>query len=453
MKMDFTLEMTQKQELVMTQELRQAIQILQYNSYELNQFIDEKLTENPTLEKEEVKDEFEDVDWDQVADDSYHNRYSGGSYVNNSDEEYNYENFVSKDENLKDFLEEQLIFSNLPEKYYDLANYLIDSVDLNGYLEYDLDKIQNSFDISEEMLEEVIYYLQEFEPSGVFARNLQECLLIQLYNKKIKNHLAIDIVENYLEELSKNQLKKIAEAIEEPIEKIQEISDYIKTLEPKPGRSFSSNSDTKYIEPDIILKKEEDEYRIVLTNYTAPRLYVSKFYQKMIKAGKTKDKDKKYIKDKMNKALFIIQSIEQRRETILKVVGEIIKKQREFFDKGMLYLKPLNMKEVADEIEVHESTVSRASSGKYLQCDQGLFELKFFFQSGVKTTDGGRGIAADSIKMIIKEIVERENEKKPLSDQKITDRLAEYGINCSRRTIAKYRKALGIKSSRKRKRY
>ncbi len=449
MKMGFNLELSQRQELVMTTELRQAIEILQYNSVELNQFIEEQLLENPTLEKDTIDEKIEKIDWDAVSDDSYHNRYDDVSYSTDY-EDYNYEEFVSKNMDLKEFLETQLVFSNLDEKYYDIARYLINSVGVNGYLEYDNEKIHKEFNISDEMINEVILYLQEFEPVGVCARDIKECLLIQLYRKDEDNIIAKKIVNNYLEDLSENNLKKIAEEINQPVHKIQEIVDYIKTLEPKPGRIFNSVN-TKYIEPDVIVEKVEEEYRITISNYTAPRLFLSSFYKKIVKDSKTKENEKEYIKKKMQKALFLIKSIEQRRETIYRVVEEIVKKQYDFFEKGALFLKTLNMKDVADAIEVHESTVSRTANGKYLQCSYGLFELKYFFQAGIQTENGG--ISAESIKLLIKKMINEEDKSHPISDQKITDKLDQFGISCSRRTITKYREAIRIKSSRKRKRF
>ncbi|MDM8533583.1 RNA polymerase factor sigma-54 [Clostridiaceae bacterium HSG29] len=449
MKMGFNLELSQRQELVMTTELRQAIEILQYNSIELNHFIDEQLLENPTLEKEIIDDKIEKIDWEAVSDDSYHNRYDDISYSTDY-EDYNYEEFVSKNMNLKEFLETQLVFSNLDEKYYDIARYLINSVGTNGYLEYDNEKIHKEFDISDEMINEVILYLQEFEPVGVCARDIKECLLIQLYRKDEENIIAKKIVNDYLEDLSENNLKKIAAELNQSVHKIQEIVDYIKTLEPKPGRIFN-NVNTKYIEPDVIVEKIEGEYRITISNYTAPRLFLSSFYKKIIKDSKTKENEKEYIKKKMQKALFLIRSIEQRRDTIYRVVEEIVKKQYDFFEKGALFLKTLNMKDVADDVEVHESTVSRTANGKYLQCSHGLFELKYFFQAGIQTENGG--ISAESIKLLIKKMVNEEDKNHPISDQKITDQLDQFGISCSRRTITKYREAIGIKSSRKRKRF
>lgn len=452
MKMGFSLEMAQRQELVMTTELRQAIEILQYNSMELNNFIDEQLLENPTLEREEIDDKresLEEVDWETVIDDNYNNQYSDISYTVANDD-YNYENFISKNMELKEFLETQLAFSNLDEKYYDIARYLINSVGANGYLEYDNIKIHAEFDISDEMINEVILYLQEFEPVGVCARDIKECLLIQLYRKDDENKMARVIVNDYLDELSNNNLKKISDELELSVLKVQEIVDYIKTLEPKPGRIFN-NFNAKYIEPDVVVEKVDGEYKITISNYTAPRLFLSSFYRKIVKDSKTKENEKEYIKKHMQKAIFLIKSIEQRRDTIYRVVEEIIKRQYNFFEQGALHLKMLNMKEVADSVEVHESTVSRTANGKYLQCSHGLFELKYFFQPGIQTENGG--ISAESIKLIIKRIVDEEDRKSPVSDQKITEDLLEYGVSCSRRTITKYRRTIGIESSRKRKRY
>lgn len=453
--MAFNLEMNQKQELVMTPELQQAIEVLQYNSYELNQFIDEQMLENPVLEKEEATEsEFdeliENIDWDAVGDDRYHNRYYEGGYSSDS-EEYNYENYVSDELELIDYLKSQLIFSDIDGKLYDVAEYLIESIDKNGYIDYDETFVMRTFNVTADEIKTILDEIQEYEPIGVCARNIKECLLIQLRRNNIDQPLVKKIVENYLDEVSKNQLKKIAKALDVDIKKIQHASDFIKNLEPKPGRAFYTIRDVKFITPDVTVEKEKGEYKISINNYTAPRLYLSNFYKKIAKKADANAQEKEYINKKLKSAINLIKSIDQRKNTIYRVVEKIIEKQRDFFDKGKLYLKPLNMVEVSEALDIHESTVSRTVNGKYLQCNQGLFELKFFFQSGIKTSTGG--VAAASIKMVIEDLIGNEDPTAPISDQFIADELEKNGISVSRRTIAKYRNALDIPSSRQRKRY
>jgi len=424
----------------MTPELKQAIEILQYNAQELSEFIDEELLNNPVLEKssqsaEEIQEkqsdesaEFEydsdkgekEVDWQDMMN-YFEDARPLGNVNYDFDEEMNYDNFVADEETLKDHLHLQLKLSKIEENLLEVCEYIIESIDDNGYLEINVDETAIRFDFTNDEIEQMI--------------RLEETLVL-----------------HFLEDIGQKRFGQIAKKIDETPERVQQAYDYIKTLEPKPGRCFSSLRDVRYITPDVYVEKVKGEYVVMVNESSSPRLQINSFYKKMVHSIDKNASASEYLSKNFQSALRIIKSIEQRRNTIFRVCTAIVAYQYDFFEKGLLYLRPLNLKDIADEIEVHESTVSRAVNGKYVQCPNGLFEIKYFFQSGVKGASG-EGVSSESVKSVIKEMIEQENTKKPLSDQFITDTLNEKGISISRRTVAKYRDELAIPPSSKRKRY
>ncbi|MDK2866943.1 MAG: polymerase sigma-54 factor [Clostridiales bacterium] len=473
MKMNFNLNLLQTQKLIMTPELKQAIEILQYNAQELSEFIDEELLNNPVLERisqandedgekrqNNDEDEFvydndkgdkKEVDWEDMVN-YFEDARPLGNISYDFDEELSYDNFVADEETLRDHLMLQLKLSKIDPEIYEVCEFVIESIDDNGYLDINVEDSAAHFDLTAEAVENVIRLVQGFDPPGVGARNLRECLLIQLYQQGYEESLEETLVLNYLEDLGQKRFSQIAKKIDETAERVQQAYDYIKTLEPKPGRSYASLRDVRYIVPDVYVEKVKGEYVVIVNESASPKLHINSFYKTLIKSIDKDAPASDYLNKNFQSALRIIKSIEQRRNTIYRVCMAIVEYQYDFFEKGMLYLKPLNLKDIADEIEVHESTVSRAVNGKYVQCPNGLFEIKFFFQSGVKGASG-EGVSAESVKMVIKEMIDGEDEKKPLSDQFITDSLNKQGINISRRTVAKYRDELEIPPSSKRKRY
>ncbi len=466
MKMNFNLGLEQTQKLVMTPELKQAIEILQYPSVELNKFIQEEMLNNPVLKSENQSDNYMDyvdtkdsknlndknnfdkLDWNYMTDD-----YPKGTYIpHNSDDDVDYYNFIPCEETLVEYLNKQLYFSNLKGVDKDIALFLIEMVEDNGYIHLEISEVARKFNVDEFRVEKVLCVIQTFEPHGVCARDLKECLLIQLRNKQVKNVIVTKIVEKYLDDLARNKLSKIAKELNVNIEKVKEAIDIIKSLEPKPGRLFYPSRDVRYVSPDVFIEKRDGEYVVIVNDITAPRLKINKAYKQMLMEKDINIKTAEYINKKLVDALKLIKSIEQRRNTIYKVVNAILKFQYEFFEGGKKHLRILTLKEIADEIGMHESTVSRAVSGKYLQCPRGLYEIKYFFQSGVNNTVGD-GVSSESIKLVIRELIDNENPKKPLSDQSVSDELNRRGIKISRRTVAKYRDELGILSTSKRKKY
>lgn len=474
MKLGYELTIEQTQKLVMTPELIQAIQILQFSTQELDTYVEEQLLANPILEKVEkseateiadseesfakIEESFEkiqekEVDW---AEHFKEREYDDISYkqwqYNTEKSDYSYEQFVSSDITLTDHLMLQLQLVSMGPGCKQVAKYLIESLNENGYLTLSLEEVAELFGISVEKVLRVLKIIQGFDPVGVGARNLVECLLIQMAYYGDDTPETREIIENHLEDIAANRMSNIAKAVGISVKEVQEISDIIRTLEPKPGRQFGSANDNRYIVPDVTVEKVDGEYLITVNDTTAPRLNISPFYRKMLIEADKESNISSFLTGRLNSALWLIKSIEQRRQTIYNVVKAVVQYQEDFFEQGTKYLKTLTLKQIADEVGIHESTVSRSINGKYMQTPRGLFEIKYFFTSGVAGSDGS-GIASESIKTIIKEIVDCEDPKAPYSDQSLVNILEKKGIDISRRTVAKYRDEMNLPSSSKRKRY
>lgn len=457
MKLSYGLTIEQTQKLTMTPELIQAIRILQFNTQELDNFVQGELMENPVLEFDRTADieppkEQPDFDLREKVKEEYDDiSYRQWEYSKDKDS-FSFEQFVSRDQTLEDSLLLQLTFSKLKGKDLKIGRYLVEAIDDNGYLKADMEKVARCFDTTEEHVEKVLDVIQTFEPLGVGARNLKECLIIQLAAKGLLEDRIEYIILNHLEDLGENRLGKVSKQLGIPVSQVQMVCDLIRTLEPKPGRSFASNENVKYITPDVLVEKVNEEYVVSTNEYSIPHLMVSPYYTTLSKETKNDAEVSKYLTDKFNSALWLIKSIEQRRQTIFNVVTAVVEHQKEFLDKGPKYLKTLTLKQVADVMGVHESTVSRSINGKYMQTPRGVFEIRYFFSSGVTGHDG-EGLSSNSIKTFIKEIIDGEDPKKPYSDQEMVEILSEKGIEISRRTVAKYREGMNILSSSKRRRY
>lgn len=454
-KLGYSLNLEQSQKLIMTPQLRQAIELLQYNSIELNEFLAKELEENPVLEMENTNAEFEttiendakDIDMKEFLE-----KYDDISYKQETDrniKEVNYESFISDDPDLKDHLLSQLMLLKLEDKYLEICIYLIRNIDSNGYIRLDLEDVANYFNINIDEAEHSLKLIQDFDPLGIGARDLKECLILQTRDR---NDETLNILINqYLEDIGQNRTSKIADELGLDCIEIQEYCDIIRSLNPKPGSSFSEKDEaTKYVIPDATVEKIGDEYVITVNDYTGPRLNVSSYYKSLIKAD-ADEKTMDYLQKKFNSALWIINSIEQRRQTIYNVVKSILKFQLDFFENGEKHLKPLTLKDVAEDLDMHESTISRSTNGKYVQTPQGLYELKYFFATKLASFDGYT--SSTTVKSDIEEIIKKEDTKKPYSDQKLSDILAIKGTKVSRRTVAKYRDELNIPSSKLRRRY
>lgn len=457
MRLSYDLTLEQSQKLIMTPELRQAIELLQFNSLELKEYIAKELEENPMLESLSTIEEFEniekytednEIDWKE-----YLEKYDDISYrgqVDRNIKEYNYETFVSYEPTLKEHLISQLNLVCLGNREWKIGENIIQNIDENGYLNSSTEEIASHMKCNIEEVEIILDIIQTFEPLGVGARSLKECLILQVKDRKDLPPYVLRIIEDYLEDLGYNRIQKISKELNIDLQKVQEVCDYIRRLEPKPGRAFSNNEEIKYIVPDAEIQLVEGKFVVVLNDVAGPRLNINNYYKGLMKTGTDKN-TVEFLNEKFNSAMWIIRSIEQRRATIKKVIESILKFQIDFFLKGERALKPLTLKDIADDIEMHELTISRATNGKYVQTPRGLFELKYFFTSGLESSDGD--ISSTSIKSTLKEIIDGEDTKKPYSDQKLAELLKAQGINISRRTVAKYRDELEIPSSTIRRRY
>ncbi|KUG03842.1 rna polymerase sigma-54 factor rpon [hydrocarbon metagenome] len=449
----------QQQKLMMTPELRQAIAILQMSTIELSEYIEQELQENPFLE---VKEPEENNEAEQVSPETDNKIEEMVEYYNDRDIEYtpanreespSLENFLTKRPSLYEHLEFQLRLSSTEEPDLVIGNYLIGSIDRTGYLCVDLNEVAANLKVPIEKVEEVLTMIQSFHPHGVGARDLSECLLLQLsyYNKE--DSIATRIIKHHMEDLAKSKLNKIAQALSISVNEVQDVCDLIRTLDPKPGLQYSGYDEVKYIMPDVFVEKVEGEYVVIVNDLNFPRLIVNNVYKRILHQTDNFSQDaKKYLEDKMGSAIWLIRSIEQRRMTLYKVARSIVDIQTEFLDNGVEYMKPLNLRKVAEAVDVHESTVSRATTNKYIQTPQGLFELKYFFSTGVESY-GSSKVSSKSIKHMLEEIISAEDSSKPLSDEAISKLLKQKGIRISRRTVAKYRQEMRIPSTMARKRY
>lgn len=464
MRMGYELTIEQQQKLVMTPELKLALKILQLPAVELEEFIQHELETNPVLElAEEPKDERQseqkeinekkekEIDWKEYL------QFQGKSYcLDNFDTEEaaetSYDNFVSNNHTLKEHLLFQLHLSLLRHNLKDIGELIIESLDENGYLAVPMDELIELTKSDHYTIEKVLSIIQTFDPAGVGARDLKECLLIQLNFKGLFSEKTEKTVMKHLDDIAYNRINNISKSLGVSVEEAQAISDIIKGLEPKPGRAFEGEDSTKYVVPDVYIDKIGDEYSITINDYNNSGLRINQYYKNILQHEDKASQASQFINSRLSAAQWLIKSIEQRKTTLYNVVQAILEYQIEFFDKGIMYLKTMTLKSIADKINVHESTVSRAINGKYVQTNRGTFEIKYFFSSGIENQTGD-GISSESIKKMLKNLIDKENQKHPISDQNIADILAKEGLMISRRTVAKYRDELGILSSSKRKRY
>jgi len=352
---------------------------------------------------------------------------------------------------LQEDLLEQAREADFTAEQWPLVENLIGNIDDRGRLNSNLDELAISSGIPVEKYLEVLKIIQSFDPPGVGARDLRECLLLQLERSNKKQTLEYRIISEYMDALAKRRLPEIAKGLELPMEDIQEAMKRIAHLEPHPGREFLPDNDI-YILPEVFVNKSGDDYVVTTNDEQIPRLRISNTYKDLMAQANSSSEVRNYIRDKINAGKFLIKSLHQRQQTILNIAKEIVKRQRDFLDKGVAHLKPLTMAQVAEVVGVHETTVSRAVSGKYMETPQGLFEMKYFFTSGFQTATGV-DMSNTSVKDMIDEIFKNEDRSKPLSDQEVVKIMGEKGIVIARRTVAKYRSELNILPSNLRKVY
>lgn len=466
------------QSLLMTPQLQQAIKLLQLGRQEYIEAIHQELMENPVLEEiqeegdkqkkkerdnspqQQSNDESESPDTplakneeSPVAWEDYLESFSDyrGSATPRGTVDYedrpSYEATLTKTESLQEYVISQLRLSDLTDEDYPIAVHVVGNLNKDGYLCTSSEDIAKNCSCDTERVDKVIEVIQTLDPPGLAARDLAECLLIQLELQGLGDRLASRIIRNHLEKLEKRKYDQIAKLEAVAVEEVYKAVQAIQQLEPRPGRPYG-NETIRYITPDIYVYKVGSEYVISLNEDGLPKLRVSPYYLEILK-DKSEEESRNYLNDRLKAASWLIKSIHQRQQTIYKVTESIVKFQREFFDHGISRLKPLVLKDVADDISMHESTVSRVTTNKYVHTPQGVFELKFFFSTGIKTASGE--VSSSVIKERIKAFIEAEAPEQPISDQKIVELLKAENVTIARRTVAKYRESLGILSSSKRK--
>lgn len=467
----------QTQSLAMTPQLQQAIKLLTLTHLEMTNVIAEEMVENPMLEeiggendmetpseetREATSDDFseapmmkekDDFDWESYAD-SFNSNSSAPNMApsSDSDEMPSYENIVSKSMTLAEHLEWQLKMESLSNKELRLAHLIIGNINDDGYLEVNFDELIEESGLSRSDALDVLEIVQRLDPVGCGASNLQECLLAQARIAEERSPLLEKIIRDHLEDLQSKNFEKIAKTLGVNVEQVKKTSLLLQNFHPKPGRLVAT-PETHYILPDIYVVEVGGEFVVQVNDEGIPRLKISKMYQDMIKRGahNKNDEASEFVKDKLRSAEWLIKSIQNRQRTIEKVAKTIVAKQQDFFKKGPKSLKPMVLKDVANDIGMHESTVSRVTTNKYMHTPIGTFELKYFFNTGIGGKDGGADIASEVLKMKIKAIFEAENPAKPLSDQKVVEILAKENLTVARRTVTKYREILGVLPSSKRK--
>ncbi|NLK52158.1 MAG: RNA polymerase factor sigma-54 [Syntrophomonadaceae bacterium] len=469
MRLGLGLNVEQVQRLIMTPELRQAITVLQLSAIELHQYLQKELQENPFLEVQEENEGYNeaaasdssfdtgetgekfDIDWQEYFSDR-----SDLGYVRQPREEYpaySFENFLTEGPSLQEHLQVQLDLAFTEGREREIGQYLLGCLDDYGYLRVPLGEIAAKLECSEAELEQVLSVLQTFDPTGVGARGLCECLLLQLKQLDQLNALTEKVVREHLDDVARGRWNRIASSLNISIQEVQSIVDLIRQLNPRPGDQFSRLNEIRYVAPDVFVERIDDEFVVLLNDTLVPRLGINNQYRSLLMGQQVNEQEaRKFLENKLNAATWLIRSLEQRRYTLYRVACCLVEFQREFLLHGVKRLRPLTLKQVAEKLGIHESTVSRATANKYLQSPQGVHEFKFFFSSGI-SDEQGMGISAPSIQKLIREIVESEDISRPFSDQQITEILNKQGIPISRRTVAKYRSEIGIPSTAKRKRY
>ncbi len=441
--MDVSIQQTQK--LALTPQMEQSLSVLQMGSEELNQCIEEEVLSNPMLDyaKEPEKKEVRRSQGEGI-----------GYYSRKKTEDTDYQSYLnaiadekSEDTELAEYLRMQLYTKKISPRRQKIGEYLIECLEESGYLKMDMDELAKGIGLSKEELEREIRFMQTLEPCGVFARDLKECLLLQVQGEEQMQRQARLLIEKYLDEIAQNKIPQISKQTGLTTAEITKTIRYIKEeLEPVPGRGYGCANRNEYIYPDITVKEDEKGYRIILNKEKVHTLELNREYLPMLGQVHSSEENK-YLKEQYQKAKILLQNIGKREETLAAVAEAIVDWQREFFEKGKASLKPMNLLDIAQELDVHESTVSRAVRDKYLECRWGIFELKYFFSN--KTSDGNNC----NVLTCIQEIIRSENKQKPLSDAKIAEQLEKKGIRISRRTVTKYREQMQIPNTQMRKEY
>jgi RNA polymerase sigma-54 factor len=480
MKPKLDLRLTQK--LVMTPQLQQAIKLLQLSRLELSQVVEQEMVENPLLEEvlqetleEESNGEAPDENseakteegsetelsadelrsqWEDYLEDDFDRGRNAQTVDHTAEDLPSYEQTLTRPTTLLEHMVSQLDLVRILPKEREIGLSIIGNIDENGYLRLPVEEIARTMGIAVESVEEVLGIIQGLDPSGIGARDLAECLLIQLRDRGNKDPVVESIIRGHMADIEDRKYKAVARSLNITLEDVVQAVKVIEGLEPKPGRPFFLN-EAQTIIPDVYVVKTETGYEVMLNEDGLPRLHISPFYRKMLTSKAiASSSTRQYLNEHFKSAIWLIRSIEQRNRTIFKVATSIVEHQKEFLDRGLSHLRPLVLRQVAEDISMHESTISRVTTNKYIHTHQGIFELKFFFTNSVSaSSDHQNGLSSVSVREVIRGIVDEERSGRPLKDQEIVDRLKEKDIHIARRTVAKYRTELNIPSATRRRRF
>jgi RNA polymerase sigma-54 factor len=470
------LKVAQKQ--ILTPGLVQMVSVLALNKLELREMINQEMVANPVLEEvpedvpslEEVakqkesekpivtppdqavrngdkQDSFQEIDFGSFFDEYLDPGYK--SPAAEVIEKPSFENFLSQPTSLADHLEWQLSLSICSEAVRQAGYSIIGNLNEDGYLTATLEEIAQTGGHKQEEVEEALKLVQQFDPLGVAARDVRECLLIQLRTLEPDNTLAQQIGSDHLKQLQNKQYREIARSLDRPVKAVERCVEIIRRLDPRPGQRYNS-SQARLIEPDVVFARSGDTYQILMNEDGLPQLRLSHHYRRMLEDGGASREVRNYVKERFTSAIQLIKNIEQRKQTIIKVCEAIIRRQKEFLEKGIDYLRPMMIKEVAEEVGVHPSTVSRAVANKYAHTPQGVYELRYFFSEAVQGPSGG-STSLINLKRLVRKMIEEEDAARPLTDEQITQRLREAGFSVTRRTVAKYREDMRIPSTHQRR--
>ena len=460
--MDLKLQVKQTQTL--SQRMIQSAEILQMTSQELNTYINELALENPVIDivepptAQEQRESIEQQEWLNSFNEENYYLYQR----QNNDDDYDFKsswNINTDDgETLQDYLWSQLITENFTDQETEIIKFMLECLDNKGYLEESIETIASYFGTDTELVEDLLSDLQALDPSGVCARSLEECLKLQLERRNMLTPVLESIIDNCLEMVARNQIPAIARKLRLSPTETAGYCQIIKSLNPKPGVSFSSRDQLRYIIPDVTIVKFKDHFDILLNESMYPTIELNSYYRQMNQNPESSEL-KEYLGNKIRQAEWVKQCVTQRGKTLMQVSRAILEHQEEFFTFGPAHLNPLRLADIAQELDIHESTVSRAVSKKYLQCSWGVYPMNYFFSRSVAVQEssssesGTQSVTAADIKRVLREIIEEENKKKPYSDRLLGEKLAERGISISRRTVAKYREEEGIADASGRKEY
>lgn len=454
--MELKMDISQKQ--VLSQHMVQSMEILQMSAQELESYIENLALENPVIELPDSHSSQPDtrqedlqrkLDWLESTDlqnKVYYQQERSAENMQN-----NWHDSRESEEDLSDYLLSQLLLTDYSKQDRAIIEFLVQSLDSRGYLTDDPASIAEYFSVSVEQVKSLLEDIQELDPAGVGARDLKECLLLQLARKKEVSPITETIITHHLDDIAKNHLHDIAKKLQVSMDDVLTACEEIRSLNPKPGNSFSNREQLRYISPDAVVVKLENKFEILINEYQYPQFNISSYYLEMQK--NTADEEaKKYLQEKIQQAQWVTNCISQRTSTLSRVMHVLVEKQNDFFMNGIGYKHPMRLTDIAEELELHESTISRAMRGKYLQCSWGVFPLNYFLTSvAAKSTDNSEDKTPEQIKSLIQKVIDEEDKKKPYSDQAISKKLEDYDVKISRRTVNKYRTEMGLpdKSGRK----